>query len=334
MDTAVLSETVSQILSNNKGILATDATQGSMDKRMKSVGIEPTDELRRKFREIILTTPGFSEFIGGVILNDEIIRQKVSDGKSFVELLNGQGVAAGIKVDMKAYDMANFPGEKVTEGLDGLRDRFKEYKEMGAKFAKWRAVITIGESIPTQTCIESNAEGLARYAALAQEADIVPIVEPEVVMDGNHSIDRCLEVSSAVLQGVFHYLGNHTIFFPGMLLKPNMILPGEDSEEEPDVAEVAQKTLEVLMKRVPKEVGGVVFLSGGQDDKLATARLNEMNKMGTALWPLSFSFERALEGAALAAWKADDNNVSQAHEVFLTRAQMNSLARKGEYPGE
>lgn len=305
-----------------------------MDKRMKKVGVEPTPELRRSFRDLLLTTQGFNEFIGGVILNDEIIRQKMNDGASFVDHLNGLGVCAGIKVDMRAYDMANFPGEKVTDGLDGLRDRFAEYKQMGARFAKWRAVITIGDGIPTQTCIESNAEGLARYAALAQEADIVPIVEPEVIMNGNHSIDRCQEVTGAVLQSVFHYLGNHNIFLPGMLLKPNMVLPGEESDEKPDLAEVAQKTLEVLTKRVPENVGGVVFLSGGQDEKLASARLNEMSKLGTAPWPLSFSFERALEGAALDVWKADDNNRSQAQEAFLTRARMNSLARKGEYPGE
>lgn len=322
------------LVAPGKGILATDATEGTMDKRMKAVGIESSPELRKKFRELLLTTEGISEFISGVILNDEIIRQKTSEGVDFVKIVESRGMIAGIKVDKKAYDMANFPGEKIAEGLDNLRDRFTEYKQMGAKFAKWRAVITIGDGIPTDTCIESNAEALARYAALAQEADIVPIVEPEVLMDGNHGIDRCEEVTKKVLKSVFKKLVDHKISFTGMLLKPNVVHPGKDSSEKAENEIVAERTLRTLHETVPEEVTGILFLSGGDSAPEMTQHLDLMNEKGSHPWELSFSFERALEGPALEIWKGDESNWEAAQKVFYKRAKMNSLAREGKYEKE
>ena len=334
MDKDLLRKIAKQLVAPGKGILATDATEGTVDKRMRAAGIEPTAELRRKFREILLTTPGMSEFISGVILNDEIIRQKTGGDKSFQEIINSQGIKVGIKVDKKTHDMANFPGEKIAEGLDGLRDRLKEYQAMGVSFAKFRTVITIGNGNPTQTCIDSNSEVLARYAALCQETNIVPVVEPEVIMDGDHSLQRCEEVTRATLVSTFKFLEDHKVYLPGIILKPNMVLPGNKSNEIPSLEDIVKATLQTLKRTVPGEVPGIVFLSGGQDARDATLRLNEMNKVKDLPWPLSFSFERALEGPSLEIWAGDDSNWEKVQKEFYKRARLNSLARKGEYEKE
>jgi fructose-bisphosphate aldolase class I len=275
-----------------------------------------------------------SEFIDGVILNDEIIRQKTGDGVPFAELVIKRGMIPGIKVDKGAKDMANFPGEKITEGLDGLRERLLEYKEMGARFAKWRAVITIGEGTPTDTCIKSNAEALARYAALAQEAGMVPVVEPEVLMDGSHGIAKCEEVTRKTLNEVFKKLSDHKVYLQGILLKPNIIHPGKESGEEANNEDIASRTIRVLHETVPFEVPGVVFLSGGDDAPEMSQHIDLMNEKGPHPWELSFSFERALEGPALETWKADDANAIAAQKDFYKRAKLNSLARSGEYKKE
>ena len=334
MDTNKLDEIARKLVSPEKGILATDATAGTMDKRMKVEGLNPTPELRRKFREILLKTPDISQFICGVILNDEIIRQKTSDGLDFVTLLDNQGIVPGIKVDKKTHDMANFPGEKIAEGLDGLRDRFAEYRKMGAKFSKWRTVIVIGDGIPTDVCIESNSEVLARYAALAQEADIVPVVEPEVLMEGNHSIDINEEVTKKVLKSVFKKLADHKIYLKGMVLKPNVVHPGKESSETVDNEQIAQRTLGVLNETVPSEVPGIFFLSGGDSAPEMTQHLDRMNELGPHPWELSFSFERALEGPAMGIWKGKDENIENAQQEFFKRAKLNSLARSGRYRSE
>lgn len=334
MDVEKLNAVAKALVAPGKGILASDATEGTMDKRMTAFGITATPELRREFREILLKTSGVGEYISGVILNDEIMRQKTSDGLSFVELVKNQGMIPGIKVDKKTHDMANFPGEKIAEGLDGLRDRISEYKQMGAEFAKFRSVITIGNGIPTQVCINSNSEVQARYAALCQEQDIVPIVEPEVVMDGSHTMQRCEEVTRAVLLSAFTALKDHKVDLSGILLKPNMILPGEKSDEKPEKVDVAKISLDVLKRAVPDEVAGVVFLSGGQDAIDATVRLNEMNKMESAAWPLAFSFERGLENDAMKVWLGKGENIEAAQKAFYHRAKMNSLARLGKYSPE
>jgi fructose-bisphosphate aldolase, class I len=334
MDEGILRKITQELVAPGKGILATDATEETMDKRMRAVGIESTPELRKKFREVLLTTSGVSEFISGVILNDEIIRQRTSDGKTFQEVLGGQGIKVGIKVDKKTHDMANFPGEKIAEGLDGLRDRLREYQAMGAEFAKFRTVIIIGTGIPTQTCIDSNSEILARYASLCQETNIVPVVEPEVVMDGDHSLQRCEEVTRATLTSTFRFLEDHKVYLPGVILKPNMVLPGNKCVDKPSLEETAEVSLQTLKRTVPADVAGIVFLSGGQDACDATLRLNEMNKVKDLPWPLSFSFERALEGPALEIWAGNDSNWEKAQKEFYKRARLNSLARNGEYAKE
>lgn len=334
MDINKLNEIAKRLMSPGKGVFAADATEGTMDKRLQNTGIEPSPEIRRLFREILLKTEGLGEFISGVILNDEIIRQKTSDGNTFQEIISGQGILVGIKVDKKTHNMANFPGEKIAEGLDGLRDRLKEYKEMGAGFAKFRTVITIGQGIPTQTCIDSNSEVLARYAALCQETDIVPIVEPEVVMDGDHSIQRCEEVTRAVIVSLFKLLDDHIVYLPGIILKPNMVLPGNESRETPPLQEIAEITLQTLKRFVPSEVAGIVFLSGGQKAEDATLRLNEMGKAVDLPWKLTFSFERALEGPAMEVWKGKEDNVEAAKKELYKRAKLNSLASQGKYSPE
>lgn len=334
MDKTILEKTAKELASPKKGILATDATEGTMDKRMTSVGINPTPELRKRFREILLVTEGISEFIDGVILNDEIIRQNTKDDIPFAELVIKKGMIAGIKVDKGAKDMANFPKEKITEGLDGLRERLTEYKQMGARFTKWRAVITIEEGLPTDTCIRSNAEALARYAALAQEADLVPIIEPEVLMDGTHGIDKCEEVTKKTINEVFKKLSDHKVYLPGMLLKPNLIHPGKGSKEEINNEDIASRTIRVLHETVPFEVPGIVFLSGGDDAPEMSEHIDLMNEKGPHPWELSFSFERALEGPAMEIWKADDSNSKAAQKEFYKRAKLNSLARTGVYQKE
>lgn len=325
-------ETAKKLGADNKGILATDATEDTMNKRMGKAGISPTEELRCDFREILLTTSGFEEFVSGVILNDEIIRQKTSDGKSFPDLLKEKGVLTGIKVDKKAHDMANYPGEKIAEGLDGLRDRFIEYKGMGAEFAKFRAVITIGnQDVPSRVCIDSNAHTLARYAALAQEQGIVPIVEPEVLMDGEHDLERCAQVTTTTLRSVFYHLNEQKVDVEGIVLKPNMIVPGKDCATQVSDKEIAERTLDVLKKTVTEKLQTIVFLSGGMPAPSATARLNEMALIGGFPWQLSFSYERGLEGPAMEIWKGDSANKDKAQQEFLKRARLNSLARQGKY---
>ena len=334
MDVTILQKTAEELTAPGKGIFAADATEGTMDKRMTAAGINPTPDLRREFREILLGTEGVGDYISGVILNDEIIRQKTSDGMTFVELAGKQKIIPGIKVDKKTHDMANFPGEKIAEGVDGLRERLTEYKAMGVRFAKFRSVITIGEGIPTQVCIDSNSEVQARYAALCQEQDILPIVEPEVLMEGVHNIGRNEEVTKKVLTSVFKKLADHKIFFKGMLLKPNVVHPGKESGENVDNEVVADKTLQVLRETVPEDVPGVLFLSGGDPADEMTQHLDLMNEKGPHPWELSFSFERALEGPTMEIWQGKSENITRAQSEFYKRARLNSLARTGKYKVE
>jgi len=323
-----------KLVAPGKGILAADESSGTIEKRLKSIGVVSTEENRRAYREILFTTTGTGEFISGVILFDETIRQKTHDGRTFVKALEEQGIIAGIKVDKGAKAMANFPGEKITEGLDGLRERLAEYKQLGARFAKWRAVITIGDNIPTRACIDANAEALARYAALCQEGDLVPIVEPEVLMDGVHPIERHFEVTQQTLESVFHALYEHRVSLEGMLLKPNMVLSGKDCPQQASVEEVAEATVRCMKRVVPGAVPGLVFLSGGQTDLQATEHLNAMNQLPGLPWQLSFSFGRALQAPVLKAWKGDPAKKTEAQEAFHHRALCNSRARFGKYTAE
>jgi len=320
-----------RLVAPGKGILAADESFPTIEKRFKSINLPSTEENRRAYREVLFTTKGVGEFISGVILFDETIRQKTRDGRPFVQVLEEQGIIPGIKVDNGAKAMANFPGEKITEGLDGLRDRLKEYRGLGARFAKWRAVITIGEGIPTQTCIDANAEALARYAALCQEGDLVPIVEPEVLMDGAHAIERHFKVTQQTLESVFHALYEHRIVLEGMLLKPNMVLSGKECPQQASVQEVAETTVRCMKRVVPAAVPGLVFLSGGQTDQQATEHLNAMNRLPDLPWQLSFSYGRALQAPVLKAWKGDAANVAAAQQAFYHRAWCNSKARFGDY---
>jgi len=325
-----LHETAQAIVAPGKGILAADESTGTMEKRLSSIGVESTEDRRRAYREILFTTEGVEEFISGVILYDETLRQQASDGTAFVDLLNAKGIIPGIKTDMGAKDLANFPGEKVTEGLDGLRERNIEYARLGARFAKWRAVITIGDGIPSDFCLEANAHALARYAALSQETGLVPIVEPEVLMDGDHDIDVCEDVTTRILDLLYAQLAAHKVDLPGTLLKPNMVIPGKGCRTAPP-EEVAEATVRCFNKTVPDAVPGVVFLSGGQGDEEATANLNAMNKIGPHPWELSFSYGRALQAPALKAWGGEDANAQAAADAFYHRSKMNSLARSGSW---
>jgi fructose-bisphosphate aldolase class I len=323
-----------KLVAPGKGILAADESTPTIEKRLKSINVASTEENRRAYREVLFTTAGAGEFISGVILFDETIRQKTRDGRAFVKALEQQGIIPGIKVDKGAKSMANFPGEKVTEGLDGLRDRLTEYRQMGARFAKWRAVIAIGDKIPTRTCIDTNAELLARYAALCQESDLVPIVEPEVLMDGAHTIERHFEVTEQTLRRVFAALAEHRVILEEMLLKPNMVLSGKECPRQASVQEVAEATVRCMKRVVPAAVPGLVFLSGGQSDQQATEHLNAMNQMEGMPWQLSFSFGRALQAPVLKAWKGDPANVTGAQKAFHHRAWCNSKARFGKYTEE
>jgi len=328
-----LEETARALVAPGKGILAADESDGTIKKRFDSIGVESTEDARRSYREMLFTTGGAADFISGVILYDETIRQSSSEGKPFPKLLEEQGIIPGIKVDTGAKPLALSPGETVTEGLDGLRERLNEYRGLGARFAKWRAVITIGEDIPSDYCIWTNAHALARYAALCQEAELVPIVEPEVLMDGDHTIDRCYRATSRTLQAVFTELYDQRVDFEGMLLKPNMVLSGKDrGADDPDV--VANATLKCFHRVVPAAVPGIVFLSGGQGDEQATANLNAMNARGPHPWELSFSYGRALQAPALKAWGGDSSAVPAGQEAYLHRAKMNGLARSGSYSPE
>ena len=327
-----LKEVAQAMVAPGKGILAADESTGTATKRFDSVGIESTDTSRRDWRELLVTAPGAADYISGVILYDETIRQDASDGSKFPEMLEKVGIMPGIKVDTGAKPLAFAPEEKVTEGLDGLRDRIAEYVDMGAKFAKWRAVITIGDGIPSRYCINSNAHALARYAALCQEGGLVPIVEPEVLIDGEHSIDQSFEVTDLTLRTVFDTLFEHRVNFEAMILKPSMVISGKGASDRAGVEEVAEKTLRVLKRNVPASVPGVAFLSGGQSAEEATAHLNAMNQMyPEAPWQLAFSYARALQGAPMEIWKGDAANKEKAQEAFTFRAKLVSAARKGEY---
>ena len=319
------------LVPEGKGILAADESFGTIKKRLASINLDSTEETRRSYRELLFTTPGMEEFISGVIMFDETIRQTVQDGTPFPELLARKGVMPGIKVDTGAKDLAGFPGEKITEGLDGLCDRLADYHTLGARFAKWRAVITIGEGIPTRTCIDANAHALARYAALCQEAGLVPIVEPEVLMDGEHDIERCEEVTTATLKQVFSELQEHRVVLEGILLKPNMVLSGKECPEQASVAQVAETTVRCFRRIVPAAVPGVVFLSGGQSPELATEHLNAMNALGNHPWELSFSYGRALQAPALKSWRGEVANISTAQRIFYHRAKCIGAARYGKY---
>ncbi len=320
------------IVASGKGILAADESSPTIKKRFDSIGAESTEENRRTYRQLLFTTPGISEFVSGVILFDETIRQSADDGTSFVELLNEQGIIPGIKVDKGAKALAGAPNETVTEGLDGLRDRLEEYYKLGARFAKWRAVITIGENIPSQYCIDANAHALARYAALSQEAGLVPIVEPEVLMDGSHTIERCYEVTESTLLRVFEELDSQRVVLEGALLKPNMVLSGKDCPQQAGPDEVAEATVRCFNKTVPTNLPGIVFLSGGQSNEIASANLNAMNAMDiTHPWQLSFSYGRALQEPPLKAWRGDIGNIDKAKQAFHHRAKCNGAARYGKY---
>jgi fructose-bisphosphate aldolase class I len=328
-----LHETARAIVADHKGILAADESTGTMTKRLDSVGVESTEENRRFYRGLLFGAPGMEDFIGGVILYDETIRQSADDGTPFPELLASKGVIPGIKVDTGAHDLAGHPGEKVTEGLDGLRARLEDYRGLGARFAKWRAVITIGDGIPSVACIRANAHALARYAALCQEAGIVPIVEPEVLMDADNTIDRCYDVTARTLKWTFHELLVQGVDLPGTLLKPNMVISGKKCPVQAPAAEIAEKTIRCFLDHVPASVPGIVFLSGGQSEVEATENLNAINQIGGP-WALSFSYGRALQASALAAWSGDPANAEAAPAAFVHRARMNALAAAGEWRAE
>ncbi|WP_017942219.1 MULTISPECIES: class I fructose-bisphosphate aldolase [unclassified Thioalkalivibrio] len=327
-----LVETAEAMVTPGKGIIAIDESTGTIGKRLGAVGVENTEENRRTYRELLLTTPQLNEYISGAILYDETLRQSTRDGKPFVDVMNEAGILPGIKVDTGAKDLAGFPGEKVTEGLDGLRERLEEYAKMGARFAKWRAVITIGETMPTDTCIESNAHALARYAALCQEQGIVPIVEPEVLMDGSHDMETCYGVTEATQRAVFKALYEHHVLLEGTILKASMVLPGKDCPEQASVEDVAHATLRCLESAVPAILPGIVFLSGGQSDADATNHLDAMNRIGGTPWPLSFSYGRGMQQAAMELWGKDMGaNFEKAQQTVFERARDNGLAAQGKY---
>ena len=329
-----LTATAQEMVAEGKGILAADESNRTMTKRLESVGAESSEETRRRFRELLFTTPGANEHISGVILYDETIRQATSDGTRFPEFLASRGMIPGIKVDTGAKPLAGADGETVTEGLDGLRERLVEYRGLGARFAKWRAVIAIGGDRPSRYCISVNAHALGRYAALCQEAGIVPIVEPEVLMDGDHAIDRSEDVTGATLRAVFAELLDQRVLLEGIVLKPNMVLSGYDCPRQAGVEEVAERTLALFRRVVPVAVPGIAFLSGGQSDELASAHLSAMNAMGGVPWELSFSYGRALQAAALKAWGGRESSAADAQAAFAHRVRCNGEARLGRYTEE
>ena len=360
MNAQDLIDTARAMVADDKGLLAMDESNPTCNKRFGKLGIPRTVEARRDYRELIVTTPNLGECISGLILYDETIRQQKKDGTPFVKVITDAGIIPGIKVDTGAKDLAGHPGEKITEGLDGLRERLAEYSKMGARFAKWRAVITVGDGIPSRGCIEANAQALARYAALCQEAGLVPVVEPEVLMDGEHTLERCGEVTEEVLRTVFNQLYTQRVMLEGMILKPNMVLPGltcppqeevkevavgeqqyqvrlidRQQDEVEDVDEVADATVRCLLRAVPAAVPGIAFLSGGQSAELASARLNAMNvRFKSRLpWALAFSFARAIQQPALEIWRGEDAHVLAAQQALLHRARCNRAARRGEYSG-
>ncbi len=333
MNIPELMETARALVANSKGLLAMDESNPTCNKRFASLGIPQTEEARRAWRELIVTTPGLGECISGEILYDETIRQQKKDGTPFIKVIIDAGIIPGIKVDTGAKDLAGHPQEKITEGLDGLRDRLAEYFQMGARFAKWRAVIVIGDGIPSRTCIETNAHALARYAALCQEAGLAPIVEPEVLMNGEHTLERCQEVTEEVLRTVFSQLYAQRVMLEGMILKPNMVIQGLTCPKLETVDEVADATVKCLLRTVPAAVAGIAFLSGGQPSELASARLNAMNlRFKSRLpWALTFSFSRAIQQSALEIWSGQNANLEAAQKSLLHRARCNRAARAGEY---
>ena len=333
MNEKELIETAKALVSNDKGILAMDESNPTCNKRFAALGIPQTEEARRAYREMIVTTSGLSKNISGAILYDETIRQHLTDGTPFVKAVSKAGIIPGIKVDSGAKELAGHPDEKISEGLDGLRDRLKEYAKMGLRFAKWRAVIAMGNGIPSRACIEANAHALARYAALCQESGLVPIVEPEVLMEGNHTLQQCYEVTEKVLKMVFNQLYIHGVMLEGMILKPNMVLPGLTCPKQESVDEVADTTVKCFLRVVPAAVQGIAFLSGGQSAELASARLNAMNlRFKSHLpWELAFSFARAIQQPALEIWQGKESNVPQAQKALFDRASCNRAARRGEY---
>lgn len=329
MDITLLKNTAQAMVASGKGILAADESSKTIQKRFDKIGLTSTPESNLAYRQMLFSAENVENYISGVILYDETIRQSI-DGKSVPQYLQEKGIIPGIKVDKGAFDMANFPDEKITEGLDGLRDRLKEYFEIGARFAKWRAVITIGDGIPTDTCIESNAESLARYAALCQEANIVPIVEPEVLMDADNDLEKCREVTSKTLKAVFEKLKMHKVVLEGMILKPNMVISGKKSTTQATSKEIATATVETFLAVVPKEVPGIVFLSGGQSPDQATENLYEINIIAGNPWQLSYSYGRALQDEALTAWAGKEENVKTGQNAFIKRCQGVSSARQGK----
>jgi fructose-bisphosphate aldolase, class I len=332
MNLQELEKTARALVAPGKGILAADESFGTIGKRFEAVGIESSEENRRQYREMLFTTPGIGEYLSGVILFDETIRQEASDGRPLSKVLEEQGIIPGIKVDKSTVNMPLSPDEKFTQGLDGLAERLAEYRELGARFTKWRAVITIGEGIPTRSCVEANAEALAMYAAFAQDHDLVPIIEPEVLIDGDHSIERCYEVTEWTLHETFDEVHEHGVELSGLLLKPNMVISGKNASEQAGVEQVARATVECLLRTVPPAVPGIVFLSGGQTDLQATQHLNSMNSLYEGLpWELSFSYARALQGQPMELWGGSTDKVEAAQKAFAHRAKMNSAARNGRY---
>jgi fructose-bisphosphate aldolase class I len=329
-----LAETARALVAEGKGILAADESDGTIKKRFDSIGVESSEDTRRAYRELLFATEGAEEFISGVILFDETIRQSAEDGTPFTKLLESKGIIPGIKVDKGAKPLALTDEETVTEGLDGLRERLAEYRELGARFAKWRATYSIDASKPSEYCVWTNAHALARYAALCQEAGIVPIVEPEVLQDGTHTLEQSSKATGRVLQAVYTELHDQRVDFTGTLLKPNMVLSGYEASDRAGVDEVAEATLELFYKHVPAAVPGIVFLSGGQTDEDATAHLNAMNARGPHPWQLSFSYGRALQAPALKAWGGKPENVEAARQAYYHRAKMNGAARTGMYAPE
>ncbi len=332
MNTSTLVETANAMVAEGEGILAIDESSGTIKKRFDTINVECTEVSRRAYRQMLLTTPDLGNHISGVILFDETLRQSSPDGTAFTSIIQDNNVIPGIKVDTGAHPLAGHPGEKVTEGLDGLRGRLEEYASLGARFAKWRAVITIGEDIPTSACVNANAHALARYAALCQDAGIVPMVEPEVLMTGSHSLEECFDISEATLRSLFTQLYEQNVLLEGAILKASMVISGDAAQDRAGVEEVAEATVECLLNSVPAALAGVVFLSGGQGDEEATAHLDAMNKLGVFPWPLSFSYGRALQAPSLAAWGQDpEGNIELAQKKLAHRARMNGLATMGKY---
>lgn len=334
MNSGALNDTARALVAPTKGILAADESTNTITRRFHSINVESTEQSRRDYRELLCRTPGVNEFISGVILYDETLRQRGADGTPIVEILQDQGIIPGIKVDKSTHHLPNADGEVITEGLDGLRDRLAEYYEIGARFAKWRAVINIGENMPSQYCIDANAHALARYAALSQEAGLVPIVEPEAVMDGDHSIERCHEVTLNALHSTYDELARQRVDLNGTLLKPNMVISGKDAKDRADAQEVAERTLDAFMREVPAAVPGIVFLSGGQSDDEATENLQAISVAARDMntpWELSYSYGRALQSAPLNAWSGSAANTEAAQQEFYRRAMLVSAARQGKY---